>query len=170
MTKLVLLSSAVLATALISQSRSCAEQPHPSQVSLSTPPVTAQYAQINDAILTRNVDKIMSYFTDDFTEVNSAGATVNRDQERKDYQDEFGKIKSMDVHYTIQDVEPTANGTYCEVKFHMDGVGFKKILFVKVQGTFTNDLMVRDLWVPTSSGWRLKSRQCLLNETKVAAN
>jgi len=167
--KMILILS-VLATIAIFAFGRCSADPVKSQDIALINSVPAQYAQINDAIVKRDLDKIMSYFTDDFTEVNSTGSIVGREQERKAYQDELGKIKSMQIHYTIENVDNTANGTYCDVKFHMDGVGFKRVLFMKIQGTFTNDLMVHDLWVSTPTGWRLKSRQCLLDETKVAAN
>jgi hypothetical protein len=131
--------------------------------------INAQYAQINDAIIQHNLDKIMSFFTYDFSELNNAGAIVNRDQERKSYQSELGRIKSMQIHYIVQNCDTTPAGMTCVVRFHMDGIGFKRIMFMKLEGTFTNDLLVHDLWVPTPEGWKLKSRQTVLDQTKVAA-
>jgi len=145
-----------------------ADSPLPNDQTASVA-ISQQYAQINDAITKHDVDKIMSYFTDDFTEVNVSGAIVNRDQERKDYTSKLSTIKSMVIHYSIDDCNSSPFGTYCDVKFHIEGVGFKKILFMKIVGTFTNDLVVRDFWIATPDGPRLKSRQTFVDETKVFA-
>ena len=163
---LIAASSALVISLTLGATQSFADTPK-NDVPAATPSFVTQYQGINDAIVKRDVDKIMSYFTDDFTETNSVGATVDREQERKQYQSEFGKIKSMNVHYSIQDCIPTPAGTYCDVKFHLDGIGFKRILFMKVQGAFTNDLIVRDLWIQTADGPRLKSRLTLLDQTKI---
>jgi hypothetical protein len=159
-TKLVFICSALAMLSWYSTERCLADTTKTQDAAL-TNTIPAQYAQINDAIVKHNVDKIMSYFSDDFTEVKSSGAVVNREEERKDYEQELGKIKTMQLHYSIENCNTTASGIYCDVHFHVDGVGVKRVLFVKVQGNFTNDLVVHDLWVPTQAGWRLKSRQCL---------
>jgi hypothetical protein len=145
----------------------CSANPPILQAPLPVDALTAQYEQINDAILKHDLDRIMYYFTDDFTEVNSSGTLVDRDQERKEYSSELSKIKSMDIRYQIQNYVVTAAGTSCDVHFHMEGVGIKRVLFMKLQGNFTNDLIVHDLWVSTPDGFRLKSRQTLLDETKI---
>lgn len=44
---------------------------------------------------------------------------------------------------------------------HSSGVGEKRILFAKFHANFTDDLWVRDMWVQTAQGWRIKSRQTL---------
>jgi hypothetical protein len=143
------------------------------QKALDAPPiglVTENYASINDAFMKHDIDRIMSYFTSDFTEVTSTGATVNRDQERKEYQSQLSKIKSMTCRFDIQDFTPCTAGAYCDLKIHTDGIGFKRVMFMKIQGNFTNDLVVHDLWVNTPIGWRLKSRLTLLDQTKVYAD
>lgn len=164
--KLGIVGAAVL-TSIICAPLRCSAEPPKQADDATTLAISTQYAQINDAILKHDVDKIMSYFTSDFTEVNSTGALVDRDQERKEYESQLEKIKSMEIHYSIENCDLTPSGTCCDVKFHMDGVGFKRVLFMKIQGAFTNDLMVHDVWVPTPDGLRLKSRQCLLDETKI---
>jgi hypothetical protein len=139
-------------------------------VSVGNDAVARQYVQINDAIIKHDLNTLMSFFTSDFTEVNSSGAIVDRNEERKDYQNELAKIESMNIQYFIVDSNTTPAGTYCDVRFHMDGVGFKRILFMKVKGAFTNDLIVRDFWVTTPDGLRLKSRQTSLDETRISTN
>jgi hypothetical protein len=129
--------------------------------------VTAEYNQMTDAFVKHDVDKIMSYFTDDFTEVTSAGATVDRSQERKEYKSQLSKIKSMSCHIDVEGFTPCAAGAYCDLKVHTDGVGIKKVMFMTFQGTFTNELVCRDFWIQTPSGWKLKSRQTITDDTKV---
>ena len=169
MKKLPALCSAITLIALF-PSALCCGTPAKAENSIQPIAVAAQYAQINDAIIKHNLDKLMSFFTPDFIETNSTGAMVNRDQERKEYDSQLNKIKSMQIDYTVQNIADTPAGTMCDVKFHMTGVGFKRIMFMKIQGSFTNDLVVHDLWVATPQGLRLKSRLTILDDTRVAAS
>jgi hypothetical protein len=169
MKKFVLCCTALLAIFAFNTARSMADSPKDSD-QITSSAITAQYSQINDAIVNHNLDRLMSFYTDDFTEINATGSIVNRDEERKAYQDELNRIKSMQIHYDVENCISTPTGTYCDVHFHMDGVGYKRILFLKINGTFSNDLTVHDLWVSTPVGIRIKSRQTIYDETKVAAN
>ena len=123
------------------------------------------YDQINADFLHRDIPQVMSFFTPDFTEVNDRGAKADKEQTRRRYQEEQGQITTMQTHYTLQNFTPTVAGTLVEVRMHSDGTGVKRILFAKIHGTFTNDLWVRDLWVDTTQGWRLKHRQTLEDQT-----
>ena len=49
------------------------------------------------------------------------------------------------------------------------GTGSKRVLFVNVKGKFVNDMRASDLWVNTPSGWRLKSRLLLQDDSHVSA-
>jgi len=109
----------------------------------------------------------MSYLTDDFTETSNAGVVVDREQERKVYAADLNKIKSMESHFSLKSFCACPDGAYCDLTIHSDGIGYKKVLFMKLQGPFTNDLVVHDLWVNTADGPRLKSRLTLVNQLKL---
>jgi hypothetical protein len=133
-----------------------------------TPDVASeQYSEINDAVMKRDLDKIMSFLTPDFSEISSTGKTVNRFQEQKNYKAQFDKIKSMTSTFEVSDVTPAPEGTYCDVTIHMNGIGVKKVMFVNFTAGFTNELVVRDLWVNTASGWKIKSRQTFKDQTVI---
>ena len=121
--------------------------------------IQAAYDGISTAYESHDLDKFMSYFALDYTETDLKGAKLDRTAARKYYQDQLNKIKTMHSRYTFSDPMPVASGDQVEMKMHTDGTGEKRILFARFKGTFTNDLLVKDLWVETPQGWRLKSRQ-----------
>jgi len=59
------------------------------------------------------------------------------------------------------------DGIHVQMATHSSGTGVKRILFLNIKGTFTNDLRVNDVWVSTPDGWRLKSRLMLQDDSKV---
>ena len=128
--------------------------------------IQAAYDQLDAAFVQRDMDRFMSFFAPDFTEQTPKGETRSRDRTRQGYQDQLRQIKTMRCRFAIQSLTPTPGGALVEMKMHADGTGEKRILFAKVRGTFTNDLWVRDLWVRTPQGWRLKHRQTLQDETR----
>ena len=127
--------------------------------------ILAAYDQINADFLHREIPQVMTYFTADYTELSPQGKTADKEQTRRRYQEEQGQITTMQTRYTFQSLTPTAAGTQVEMRMHSDGTGVKRILFARLHGTFTNDLRVRDLWVDTPQGWRLKHRQTLEDQT-----
>ncbi len=129
--------------------------------------IQSAYEQINAAFSQHDLTRTMSYFAPDYLVVDEKGAKFNKDQTQHQYQQQLGQIKSMHSRYVIQGVTPQPGGTLVEMKLHMDGVGEKRILFVKVRGTFTDDLWVRDLWINTPQGWRLKARQTLQDDMRI---
>ncbi len=129
--------------------------------------IQSAYDGINTAFSQHDLTRTMSYFAPDYRVVDEKGATFNKDQTRRQYEEQLGQIKTEQSRYVIQSVTPTPEGTRVEMKLHMDGTGEKRVLFLKVKGTFTDDLWVRDLWVNTPQGWRLKSRQTLQDEMRI---
>ena len=109
----------------------------------------------------------MAYFTDDYIDIDEKGARLNKEQTRRGYEKQLGQLKSIESHYTIQNIAPAAGGTLVEMKMHSRGTGEKRVLFARLRGTFTNDLWVRDLWVSTPQGWRLKHRQTLQDDLHI---
>ena len=127
--------------------------------------IQAAYDQINAAFLRNDIDGLMAYFTPDYTEQQERGTTVNRDEARRQYQGHRAQITSMNSHWTLQSLLPNAEGVLVQMAMHSSGTGIKRILFAKVHGTFTDDLQVRDLWVNTAQGWRIKHRVVLSEQT-----
>ena len=129
--------------------------------------IQAAYDGINSAFVQHDLGRFMAYFAPDYVSVDQSGEKRCKDQERHYYQDLLGRIKSMQSRFSIQRLTPTPSGTLVEVAMHSDGIGEKRILFAKLHASFTNDVAVRDLWVDTPEGWRLKSRQTLSNQTHI---
>ena len=101
----------------------------------------------------------MTCFTPDYRVVDEKGATYTKEQTRKQYQDQLKQVKSMQSRFTLQNFASVPGGIQAEMKLHTAGVGEKRVLFLKLRGTYTDDLWVRDLWVKTPSGWQIKSRK-----------
>ena len=127
--------------------------------------IQAAYDQISAAFQRGDMDGLMAHFTPDYTEQQQRGATVNRAEARRQYQGHRAQITFMSSRWTLQDLRPTAGGVSVQMTMHSSGNGIKRILFAKVRGTFTDDLCVRDFWIHTALGWRIKHRVVLAEQT-----
>ena len=127
--------------------------------------IQAAYDQISAAFQRGDMDGLMAHFTPDYTEQQQRGATVGRDEARRQYQGHRAQITSMICHWTLQSLLPNTEGVLVQMAMHSSGTGTKRILFARVRGTFTDDLQVRDLWVNTAQGWRIKHRVVLAEQT-----
>ncbi len=137
-----------------------------SRVSAGVPPaaqsaISAAYAQINTAFTQHNLDQFMAYFTPDYKVVDEKGATYNKEQTRKQYADQLKQVKTMQSRFTVQNFVSVPGGIQAEMKLHTQGIGEKRVLFMHFKGTYADDLWVRDFWVQTPQGWRVKSRKTL---------
>ncbi|MDQ2799385.1 MAG: nuclear transport factor 2 family protein [Armatimonadota bacterium] len=141
--------------------------PPPAAPSTDRIAIQAVYDQLGAAFGQHDLARFMSYFTPDYIDVDEKGAHLSKEQTRRGYQDQLGQIKTMQSHYAIQSLTPTAGGTLVEMKMHSDGTGAKRILFAKLHANFTDDLWVRDLWVNTPQGWRLQHRQTLQDQLRI---
>lgn len=137
----------------------------PAAAASTTEAIRAVYGQINDAFQQRDMNRAMSLFTPDYTLTDEKGKKLSRAQAIQDYRDTMRDVRSMQTTFDLVGVTPVSGGAWAEMKMHSVGTGQKQILFARIRGTFTNDLHVRDLWVPTPQGWRLKYRQTLQDET-----
>ncbi len=146
---------------------SAAAPPTPAPGSGARAGIAAAYDQINAAYRRRDLGRVMSFFLPNYVETDAGGTARDRDQIRQQYQDWLKKIRTMRCRYVIQDLVATGDGDRVDMKMHTDGTGEKRVLFTRLRGTFTNDLVVRDLWVDTPEGWRLKRRQTLLDQTRI---
>lgn len=136
------------------------------RVSAEVPPaaqsaISAAYTQINTAFTQHNLDQFMTYFTPDYRVVDEKGAAYNKEQTRKQYADQLKQVKTMQSRFTVQNFVSVPGGVQAEMKLHTQGIGEKRVLFMKFKGTYTDDLWVRDFWVQTPQGWRVKSRKTL---------
>lgn len=129
--------------------------------------IQAAYDGLGDSFSRHDLPRFMSYFTDDYMDTDEKNARLNKEQARRGYQDQLGQMKTIQSRYAIQSLAPTAGGLLVEMRLHATGLGEKRILFAKLHGTFTDDLWVRDLWVSTPQGWRLRRRQTLKDDLRI---
>ncbi len=126
--------------------------------------IQSAYGQINTAFSQHDMDRFITFFTPDYKVVDEKGDTYNRDQTRQQYANQLKQIKTMQTRFTVQNFTATPTGIEVEMKLHTQGIGEKRVLFMKFKGTYTDDLEVHDLWVQTPQGWRIKSRRTLMDK------
>lgn len=126
--------------------------------------IQAAYTQINAAFTRHDLDRFMTYFTPDYKVVDENSRTFNKAQTRRQYADQLKQVKTMNSRFTVQNFTAVPSGVEAEMKLHTQGIGEKRVLFMKFKGTYADDLWVRDLWVQTPDGWRIKSRKTLADK------
>ena len=138
-------------------------------VSAEVPPaarsaISAAYSQLNAAFTQHDLNRFMTYFTPDYKVVDEKGATYNKEQTRQQYADQLKQVKTMQSRFTVGNFVSVPGGVEAEMKLHTQGIGEKRVLFMKFKGTYADDLWVRDFWVNTPQGWRVKSRKTLADK------
>ena len=128
--------------------------------------IQMEYIQMNADFVQHNLNGVMSFFTPDFFATSSDGKQISLKQTRQQYQQQLSQMKTMHSDYTVMNCRPTSSGYLMEIRVHSAGTGFKRILFAKINGSFTNDLCVRDLWVQNGNAWHLKHRVILEDNTQ----
>jgi len=121
--------------------------------------IMSAYGELNTAFTQHNLDRFLTFFTPDYKVVDEKGVTYTKEQTQKRYQDQLKQVKTMQSRFTVQNFASVPGGIQAEMKLHTQGIGEKRVLFMKFKGTYTDDLWVRDLWVETPQGWRIKSRK-----------
>jgi hypothetical protein len=129
--------------------------------------IQAAYAQINLDFVKDDVSGVMNYIAPDYTETDANGKTVDRKQAQRNYEDQRRQITSMKSRWTLGSLTPIGDGELVDMDLHSVGTGQKKFLFVRVNGNFTDDICVRDLWIDTPQGWRLQHRQVLSDHRRI---
>ena len=127
--------------------------------------IQAEYVQMNAAFVRHDLDDVMSYFTPNYTATDSKGQTETLQQTRLQYEDELKQMTTMQSHYRVVSCTHVPAGIEIEIRAHSDGTGVKHVFFATLKGSFTNDLWVRDLWVQTPQGWRLRHRLIFQDDT-----
>ncbi len=141
-------------------------RPVPATVTGTADAIRAMYSQINAELPRRDLDGAMSLFTPDYALIDEKGKKLTRAQAIQDYRDTMRDVRSMQTTFNLVSLTPVSGGAWADMKMYSQGTGQKRVLFTRIRGTFTNDLHVRDFWVPTPQGWRLKYRQTLQDETR----
>ena len=126
--------------------------------------IQSGYDQINAAFSQHDLDRFMTFFTPDYKVVDEKGATYTKEQTRRQYADQLKQMKTMQSQFTVGNFAETPAGVECEMKLHTQGVGEKRVMFMKFKGTYADDLWVHDLWIQTPQGWRIKSRKTLVDK------
>ena len=126
--------------------------------------ISAAYSQMSTAFAHHNLDQFMAYFTPDYKVVDEKGATYNKEQTRQQYADQLKQVKTMQSRFTVGNFVSVPGGVEAEMKLHTQGIGEKRVLFMRFKGTYADDLWVRDFWVHTPQGWRVKSRKTLADK------
>ncbi len=143
----------------------CAGAARPATAASTADAIRTVYGQINQELQQRNSDGAMALFTPDYTLTDENGRKLNRAQATQHYRESMRDVSTMRTTFDLISVTPVRGGEWAEMKMHSEGTGQKRILFAHIRGTFTNDLHVRDFWVSTPQGWRLKYRQTLQDDT-----
>ncbi len=126
--------------------------------------IQAAYEGLGKAFQAHDLDRFMTYFQPDYIDIDENGKHLTKEQTRQGYSAQLRQMKSIQSRYVVKDVQTTPSGTLVEMRLHSHGTGEKRILFAKIRGHFTDDLWVRDLWVNTPQGWRLRRRQTLKDD------
>ena len=121
--------------------------------------IESGYGQINAAFAQHDLDRFMTFFTPDYKVIDEKGTTYTKEQTRQQYTDQLKQMKTMQSRYTVQNFTATPAGLEVEMKLHLQGIGEKRVLFMKLKGNYTDDLWVHDLWINTPQGWRIKFRK-----------
>ena len=121
--------------------------------------IVSAYGEINAAFTRHDLDRFMTFFTPDYKVVDEKGATYGKEQTRKQYRDQLKQVKTMQSRFSLQNFAVVPGGIQAEMKLHTQGIGEKRVLFLKFKGTYTDDLWVRDLWVETPQGWQIRLRK-----------
>ncbi len=159
--------SRLLCVAALAAVPAAAAPPPVAPASADRAAIQAAYDGLSAAFSRHDLPRFMSYFADDYIDIDEKNARLDKEQTRRGYQDQLGQMKTIESRYAIQSLTPAPGGALVEMRMHSSGQGEKRILFAKLHGTFTDDLWVRDLWVSTPQGWRLKHRQTLKDDLHI---
>ena len=121
--------------------------------------ISAAYGQINTAFSQHDLNRFMTFFTPDYKVIDEKGTTYTKEQTRQQYDAQLKQMKTMQSRYTVQNFAAVPGGVQAEMRLHTQGAGEKRVLFMRFRGSYADDLWVRDLWVDTPQGWRIKFRR-----------
>ncbi len=124
------------------------------------------YDQMNEGFSNNHVDQIIQVLTPDYKQSDPTGHVLDKDGTRKKLQGERNSIRTLKTICQLTKITPDGIGVEVEVHLHSEGTGFKHVLFMNIGGTFTYDMVAHDLWVNTAEGWRMQSRQMLVDDSR----
>lgn len=130
--------------------------------------IRTAYDSLRAAFEAHQLDRFMDYFCANYIDIDENGRRLTKEQTRRTYQEQLAQMKSIQSHCELARFTLVPSGTLVEMRLHSTGIGEKRILFARVRGHFTDDLWVLDLWIKTSSGWRLQHRQTLKDDLRIS--
>ena len=123
---------------------------------------------MREAFAAHNLPLAMSYFAPDYTDTDERGRTRTRPEEERFFQARMAQVQSAQCRCVVESLTCTPAGTWADMQVRSEGIGVKRVLFARVHVRFRNTLHVRDLWVSTPQGWRIKYRQTLQDDTHLS--
>jgi hypothetical protein len=129
--------------------------------------IQADYIRINSDFAQHDLKDVMAFFAPNFTAVTQNGQILTRKQTQDQYKSQLSQMKTMHSRYTVVSCSQRPNGVLMEIRVHTDGTGEKHVLFMKINGSFSNEMCVRDLWVKSPLGWQLAHRTILQDDTHI---
>jgi hypothetical protein len=137
----------------------------PKDVGIDYAGIQNAYDRINQAFAENHVARMTQLIADDYSQTDPKGRVLDKQGLLKKLQWERDSISTVQYKCSITGVTQDPRGLMVDMTMHTSGNGVKRVLFMKFHGTFTNDLVVKDLWVKTATGWRIKTRCTLLDES-----
>lgn len=127
--------------------------------------IQAVYDKINAAFVDNRMEGVMQYFADGYTQTDPHGHVLDIDGTSKKFQSLRNQILTADVECSITGITVGPDGDLVDMTTSTTGTGEKRILFIKLRGTYTNNLVVHDLWIHTPTGWLLKTRLMVVDDS-----
>lgn len=142
-----------------------AAQPEGSGISVADrAAIETAYNDMTSAFAADKLCRAGALMTDDYRQIDDRGRGVDKAGAIKEFQAKRNMVRSFQSRLSITSVIAQADGVHVEMATHSWGTGVERILFFSVKGPYTYDLRVKDVWVKTPQGWRLKFRQKLQDE------
>jgi ketosteroid isomerase-like protein len=154
-TRNTLLSTALIAVAIVTTLPVCAENNAKIQ-----PTIQTNYDRINAAFLRKDIQGATALFAPDYVSISPEGQKQTLAEFREHYDNLFNRfnIKLTSNKTTIKNIDVNSTGVNVAIEQKTEGTvaGFNKIV---INQTSSN------LWLKTPQGWRLKESKILTSQT-----
>jgi ketosteroid isomerase-like protein len=119
--------------------------------------IQSNYNKIAAAFMRKDLNSATSYFTPDYVSIDDKGESKNAEQIRQQYGPLLRRVKITKSRIFIQSFSAQGTQASALVKQRSD------LLFGKSK--IVREDTVRDTWIRTNSGWRIKQSQTLAVST-----
>jgi len=120
--------------------------------------IKSAYDQMADGFATNHLERGAALMADDYREVDAQGNVLDKQGSMKKLHDKRQQVRTIQTKSSIASMTKLPDGVHVDITTYSNGTGIKRVLFATFKGTFTDELHVRDVWVDTSSGWKLTHR------------